>query len=160
MKTKYILLIVALFAACSSIKKPKTPQPVDVTWANWNDAYPQAKKDKKLVLVDVYTNWCGWCKKMDRDVFTDPQVENMLASNFVTVKLNPERTDMTYAIDTMHLNGTQMYNLLTNGQRTGFPTIVVLDPSNNQIIHAEAGYLDAAEFTKTMQQVLGSYAKK
>jgi uncharacterized protein YyaL (SSP411 family) len=159
MKYKYLLILVIIGSIGFSFR-PKKSKTEDVTWYAWNDAYPLAKQNKKLILVDVYTNWCGWCKKMDRDVFSDPDVENMLSDNFVNVKLNPERTDMSYAIDTMHLNGYQMYNLLTNGQRTGFPTIVVLDPATNQIIHAEAGYLDANQFKQTLQQVLTSYTKK
>jgi uncharacterized protein YyaL (SSP411 family) len=158
MKIRYIIILLSVAFIATSFKPKK--KAVEVNWYSWNDAYPSAKKDNKLILVDVYTSWCGWCKKMDRDVFSDPDVQKLLSDNFVNVKLNPERTDVNYKMDTVSLNGYQMYNLLTNGQRSGFPTIVVLDPSNNQIIHAEAGYLDAVEFTRTMQQVIAKYAKK
>jgi uncharacterized protein YyaL (SSP411 family) len=44
-------------------------------------------------LVDLYTEWCGWCKKMDENVFTDAQVISLLNSDFTAVKFNAETKD-------------------------------------------------------------------
>src|SRR5438132_1421419 len=43
----------------------------EVKWLNWNEGYTQAAKDNKTMLVDVYTSWCGWCKRMDHDTYTN-----------------------------------------------------------------------------------------
>ncbi len=49
-----------------------------------------AKQEHKYVLADVYTDWCGWCKKLDRDVFTNPKVVKYLQKGFICVKVNAE----------------------------------------------------------------------
>jgi uncharacterized protein YyaL (SSP411 family) len=130
------------------------PKAEAVSWYEWNDGYPEAKKKKKLLLVNMHTTWCGWCKKMDRDTYTDKDVIKLLNNDFVAIKFDPERKDKKYLIDTLSLDGQSLMNMLTNGQRLGFPTMVVINPKDNNIIYAEAGYQDAAQFKKTLQAVL------
>src|SRR5512141_2575625 len=61
-----------------------------VEWKHWNEGLQEARQSGKPVLVDVYTDWCGWCKRMDADVYAKPEVSGYLASHFVTVRLNAE----------------------------------------------------------------------
>src|SRR5690242_5763515 len=150
MKKLAIFCLFVIVGLCATSFKPGGEE--EMTWYNWNDGYPLATQNQKLIFVDVYTNWCGWCKKMDRDVFADNDIQKFLDKNFVNIKLNPERTDQTYQIDTVKLNGYQLFSLLTNGQRTGFPTVVVLNPKGNKIIHAQSGYQDADDFKQTMKK--------
>ena len=64
-----------------------------MTWEqDYKAGLERAKKDKKLVMVDMYTDWCGWCKKLDKDTFSDKDVADKLAKDFVAVKLNPEKS--------------------------------------------------------------------
>jgi thioredoxin 1 len=49
-----------------------------------------ARSSNKLILVDVYTDWCHWCKELDKQVYSDPQVASYLNSNFVCVKVNAD----------------------------------------------------------------------
>jgi len=50
-------------------------KPVKVTWYSFEEAVELCKKSPKKLFIDVYTDWCGWCKKMDRETFTHPVVE-------------------------------------------------------------------------------------
>jgi uncharacterized protein YyaL (SSP411 family) len=152
MKKWHIYLLILVTGVLFSFK----PKETELKWYDWNEGYPLAAKKGKLVLVDIYTNWCGWCKKMDNETYKDKEVMKTLEKNFVIVKLNPEKTDVTYKVDTLSLTGYQLLNVLTNGQRTGFPTIVILNPKQNQVIHAEAGYQDAAAFKQTIEKVLAN----
>ncbi|MCR9084859.1 MAG: thioredoxin family protein, partial [Cyclobacteriaceae bacterium] len=43
-----------------------------ITWLKFEEAVAANQSDPKMLLVDVYTDWCGWCKKMDKETFTDP----------------------------------------------------------------------------------------
>ena len=54
------------------------------------EAFTRARAERKCVLVDVYTDWCSWCKKMDRETYTNTQVRAMLEKEFLVVKLNAE----------------------------------------------------------------------
>lgn len=91
-----------------------------------DDALAKARSKRSLVMVDVFTDWCGWCKKLDRDVFQDPRVASAL-KNFVSIKLDAEhggeRTAQRFAID-------------------GFPTILFFS-SDGKLVKRVDGYVDA-----------------
>jgi thioredoxin-related protein len=78
------LLLIGLLAAAPAARAE------EFRWRDWNTGMREAGASKKPVLVDVYTDWCGWCKRMDRDVYARPDVKEYLARTFVTIKLNAE----------------------------------------------------------------------
>lgn len=62
-----------------------------IKWYTAEKGFAKAAKEKKLVLVDIYTDWCGWCKKMDKETYANKSVAKALNKNFVCVKYNPEK---------------------------------------------------------------------
>ena len=113
------------------------------TLVNWQPDYDkavaQAKQEKKLVMVDVYTDWCGWCKKLDRDVYSDAAVAEKLSKNFLAVKVNPEKSQ----------RGGELAKKF--GTR-GFPHIVFVDGDGNKISEI-GGYLPASDFSNFLDTV-------
>ena len=72
-------------------KKAETPvPPAEVVWLHYEEGLKKGKLENKSIFVDFYTNWCGWCKKLDKDVYADSAVRVVLARHFVTVKTNAE----------------------------------------------------------------------
>jgi thioredoxin-related protein len=61
-----------------------------VKWYTIEEALQLCKTKPKKIMIDVYTDWCGWCKKMDRDVFSHPVIARYLNDNFYPVKFNAE----------------------------------------------------------------------
>ena len=61
-----------------------------VQWLTFDAAVAKALKENKHVLVDVYTNWCGWCKVMDRQTYGNAEVAAYLTENFALAKVNGE----------------------------------------------------------------------
>ena len=59
----------------------------------FESGFVKAKREGKILLVDVYTDWCGYCKKMDRETYTDAKIIEKLNKDFVMVKLNPEKVE-------------------------------------------------------------------
>lgn len=53
----------------------------------------QCKKEKKLLLIDAYTDWCGWCKVMDQKTFSDSAVGKLAATSFISVKFEMEKSE-------------------------------------------------------------------
>lgn len=60
------------------------------TITTWNQALEMAKKANKPIFLDAYTDWCGWCKVMDKETFSDPKVAAFMNANFVNVKMEME----------------------------------------------------------------------
>src|SRR5262245_22644244 len=67
-----------------------TAQAGPVAWRGWDEGLAAAASGSRFVIVDVYTDWCGWCKRMDKDVYARTEVSDYLNSHFVMVKLNAE----------------------------------------------------------------------
>ena len=112
----------------------------DIDWQkNYDSALEKAKKEKKLVLVDIYTDWCGWCKKLDRDTYSDKDVQAKLAKDFIAVKVNPEKSS----------EGKKLQQQF--GVR-GFPYIAFVDADGKKISQI-SGYLPAAAFLQQLEQV-------
>lgn len=118
-----------------------------VDWEhNYDTGLEKAKKDKKLVMVDMYTDWCGWCKKLDKDTYSDKDVGNKVAKDFVAVKLNPEKSPKGATLAKQF--GT-----------TGFPHIVFVDAAGNKVSDIK-GYLPPKEFLKRLEMISDKAAKK
>jgi thioredoxin-related protein len=129
----------------------KMKDPVKINWMSFEEALEKAKTDKRKVLIDVYTGWCGWCKHMDETTFTDPNVVRYINDTYYAVKFDAEdRRDITYKDKVYHFKreGSGGYHelaaLLLNNQLK-YPHTVFLD-ENQGIIQAISGYLEANKF--------------
>jgi thiol:disulfide interchange protein len=99
----------------------------------FDDALARARSEKRILLVDVYTDWCGWCKKLDREVFTDARVADA-SRGLVAVRVNAEKGGEKVA---------ERYDV------QGFPTILFVDGSGNVVKRID-GYVDAAEMLRIL----------
>lgn len=96
-----------------------------------------AKANRSKVIVDVYTDWCGWCKKMDKDIYTDPKVA-ALSDSFIFLKLNAE-------------DGGQGQRFSKSMNVRGYPTTIILD-ENGRSVDLIRGYPRSLEqFVNTLE---------
>ncbi len=101
---------------------------------SFDEALARARSEKKILLVDVYTDWCGWCKKLDRDVFGDVRVAEASRA-LVAVRINAEKEGEKVA---------QHYDV------QGYPTVLFVDGSGSVVKRID-GYVDAAEMLQTLR---------
>jgi len=135
-----LLLLLPTIMTCGGTESEGAPAVKAIRWINkYEDALAKAKKENKPVLLDLYTDWCGWCKKMDVSTYTDPQV---IAVNrrMIFLKLNAE-TDP---------DGIELQRRMNV---YSFPTTMLLD-SNGEEIDRIPGYLTAEMFVKAVDQIL------
>jgi uncharacterized protein YyaL (SSP411 family) len=148
---KNILLSLSLILLFGSFSKSNDNS--ELNWLNWNIAYPLAKKQNKIILVDAYTDWCGWCKKMDRDTYSNSDIIKALNKDFIVVKFNPELENIVYELEGNNITGKELFRQLSQGKSTGFPTTYFIQPNKKQIQIA-AGYLGPNDFIKVLDQAL------
>lgn len=111
-----------------------------IAWmTDFSKAKALAAKQKKLMMVDFFTDWCGWCKKLDRDTWPDARVVEF-AKNVVPVKLNAEST-----VENMLI--TRKYGVQS------FPAIGFID-GNGRLVMGIPGYLPPEEMVGAMKAAL------
>lgn len=99
----------------------------------YDEALERARSERKLLLVDVYTDWCGWCKKLDREVFADARVASA-ARGLVAVRVNAEKEGEEVA---------------ERFEVHGYPTLLFVDGTGNVVKRVE-GYVDVDEMLKIL----------
>jgi thiol-disulfide isomerase/thioredoxin len=134
-RSAWVFVIAAAFVCSALAQEAKGPE---VPWAkSWDEALAQAKADGKPIMIDFYTDWCGWCKKLDADTYPDPSVVQYLA-DFVCVKLNAEKEGKDQA---------KTYNV------SAYPTIVFAD-SSGAYLGRVLGYRLPAPFIAEVKKVM------
>lgn len=119
-----------------------------VDWISLDEAVKKQQETPKTIFIDMYTDWCGWCKRMDETTFSDPVIARYINDNFYPVKFNAERTDTLEYMGNIYVNeGTgrrsshQLAQLLMGG-RMSYPTIVYIDEEFR--VYPVPGYMDPA----------------
>ncbi len=96
-----------------------------VNWVDVNYAFEEAPKAGKMVLIDFYTDWCGWCKRMDKTTYADSSVIDYMSEYFLASKVNPEKEgSITF--------GGQTYTprqFASGLNVTGYPTTCIFIPA-------------------------------
>src|SRR5690242_21519635 len=89
-QSRFLLLLFVAVATGAWAQDDSEPKGGHVAWMTIEEALEKSKSEKRKIFVDVYTDWCGWCKVMDRETFADPEVAKVLNEKFYAVKLNAE----------------------------------------------------------------------
>lgn len=117
-------------------------------WLTLAEAEAKTAIQKKDIIIDLYTDWCGWCKVMDRNTYTNPNVIRYIHDKFYPVKLNAEtREKLSWRGKEFKYNDTYRvhdYAILLTGGQLSYPSTIILpaDGSPPQLI---PGYLKAPE---------------
>jgi len=107
-----------------------------VNWITFEEAVQKNKENPKKVIVDIYTDWCFWCKQMDKATFQHPEIAEYINENFYAVKLdaqmkdNLEFKDNEYFFDQSLGGFHEIAFYLTRG-RLSFPSVVFMDELMN-----------------------------
>jgi thioredoxin-related protein len=124
-------------------------------WRSWDAGLREAGTSGRPVLVDVTTDWCGWCKRMDRDVYARADVQSTLARRFVTVKLDAESGDAARYEGRSYTSRTLAARLGVNS----YPTTVFLSAKGAQL-GSVPGYLPPEDFLLLLRFVGDGHAAR
>jgi thioredoxin-related protein len=143
---KIIILTIALY-----LTNFATTQAQSIKWYTWEQAIQASKVQKKKIVVDLYTSWCGWCKEMDKNTFTDPFVVKYLNDNYYPIKFDGESKEeitvdgKVYKLASGGRNGFHELAAQLTGNKAVYPTIVFLDENFN-LLQSLPGYKDPTMF--------------
>ena len=139
------------------------PVTAQVEWLSWEEAIERQQTEPRKLLVDVYTDWCGWCKEMDKKVFSKPDIAEHISENFYAVKLNAEQTeDITFDGHVFKYDPTNgrrgvhaLAVALLDG-RMSYPSVVYLDESNKRIT-VSPGFKPAKTYLNELTYISGGH---
>lgn len=165
------LLILTAFAllggfGLSSFNPSKDTIPTEkVNWLTWEEAVVLNKKNPKKIFIDVYTDWCGWCKKMDASTFQDPKVVDYLKENFYAVKFDAEQkksidfNGTTFKFVPQKRRGVHMLAAALLDGKMSYPSVVYLNEKFERIA-ASPGFKDADGIFKELTFAAEEHYKK
>ncbi|NJB85504.1 thioredoxin-related protein [Lewinella marina] len=156
MKFLFPLLLLFLSASLSA----------QIEWLSWEEAVARNASEPRKMMVDVYTDWCGWCKRMDKTSFVDPAVTEYVNEHFYAVKLNAEQREpiqfdgheFTYD-PTLSRRGVHTLAVALLDGRMSYPSIVYLDKEQKRITIAP-GFKEAEALLQELTYVGGDHFKR
>lgn len=130
-----------------------------ITWHSFEDGVKLNSTTHKKIFIDIYTEWCGWCKVLDKNTFPDSTITRLMNKYFIAVKLDAERKD------TIHFNGydfinpnpetprspNQLASSLLKG-RMSYPSMCYLDDSLRLITTVQS-YLKPMELEPILEYI-------
>lgn len=160
MKRSNIILLFLLSIFTTYNISAQTATNNKINWMSFEEAVKLNETAPKKIFIDVYTDWCGWCTKMDQTTFIDQDIVNYMNENFYAVKFNAEQTEP------IEFNGYTFTNKNSNGARKGthelaqallqgkmsYPSYVFMN-EKNQLITIVPGYADAKSFLPVLKYI-------
>ena len=145
-----LLISPAAFAGDKKAPVKREPAPAaadnkEIHWLTIDQLQQKMQENPRKVYMDVYTDWCGWCKKMEASTFTNPNLIKYVNNNFYAVRLNAERKDTinfmgkVYYYDAQNKVNTLAIELMKG--KLSYPTSIVM-MENFQNIQGHTGLYD------------------
>lgn len=160
MRAVHTIGFLLLLVICSA-QPARAQQSGAVEWLTFEQLEDSLAVKPKKVFIDFYTDWCTYCRKMDRKVFTKPEVIDLLNSEYYAVKMDAESSD------TIHFDGQpfvndqltksrnpvhQMAQLLALRDGTFVPPVMVLIDEKFRVTQRYFEYMDSKRLLKALQQ--------
>ena len=147
-----VVLLALPLAAVATDAAPATP---GIAWRAWDRGLEEARVSGRPVLVDVSTDWCGWCKRMKAQVYTKPEVRDYLEDHFVLIELNAEASDPARYEGKAYTSRS----LAARFGVSGYPTTVFLRSGGDHLVSVP-GYIEPAPFLQVLRYIGDGYMEK
>lgn len=165
---KIVLSILALAFAISlqaqEAASDANQEKAEIEWLTWTEAAEKMEAEPRKLMVDVYTDWCGWCKRMDATTMKNPHIVQTVNEHYYAIKLDGEhKSDIEFKgkVYKFVAQGRRGYHELPatimNGKMS-YPTLVFLD-ENFQIIQPLPGYQRPQQLDPILNYFAGDFYK-
>lgn len=140
MRKLFILLLLIPFPFLAKAQKAKQPATESIHWITWNEVEAKMAKEPRKVMVDVNTTWCGPCRMMAQNTFTDPEVVKYVNTHYYAINFNAEGPDSITFKGTTYRN--QNYDPSRSGRNGTHDLTMAIAPVNGKIAYPTIVYLD------------------
>ncbi|MFO7879519.1 MAG: thioredoxin family protein [Bacteroidota bacterium] len=160
---RLLLFSMVVFVTAQGISQESQNSENDTSKVEWMDFETALEKQKdipKPIFVDLYTDWCGWCKKLDKETFSNPTIANYLNTNFYPVKFDAEGNDTiefkgeTYVNSSKGRRPTHELALLLTNNKPSYPSMIFINEEGKPNI--VNGFMDV----KKIQPILVFFAEQ
>nr|WP_294935947.1 thioredoxin family protein [uncultured Flavobacterium sp.] len=136
-------------------------QEAELKWMSIDEALAAQKKNPKPIMMDVYTDWCGPCKYLDKTTFHDPKFVEYVKANYYPVKFNGEGTSVVnykgkkytnpgYDPNRKGRNAAHEFTMFLQVQ--GYPSVYVFD-KNGDVKSPLIGYRTSDELISELKKI-------
>ncbi len=146
-----LLFVVALFFVVN-VNAGQDEEKEQINWISIEEAEKLVAQNPKKIFVDIYTDWCGWCKRMDANTFSHPDIAQYINENFYPVKLNAEQDDPITFRGQEYINenpgerrSSHNFARAVLQGRMSYPSVAFFDEELN-LITAIPGYREPRDF--------------
>lgn len=148
-----IMILILLFSPHIFARQGSTSEK-GVQWSQqltWEGIKQKANVENKYIILDCFATWCGPCKKMDREVFSDSRVGKILNDKFIPVKLQMDRTKKD---DTIVRRWYSLADAIAKDYNVvSYPTYIILNPKG-ELVEKASGYRHVNRFLSVIQGAL------
>ena len=150
MKKAQLIIIGFLLALTINLNSLDAFGQEELKWYTIEQIEKLSAENPRKIFIDVYTDWCGWCKRMDATTFKDPRIIKILNEDFYAVKLDGEGKeaivfkDREYKFVPQGRNGYHELAAALMQGKLSYPTTVYLDENLN-MIQPIPGYLQVQD---------------
>ncbi|MFQ5603157.1 MAG: thioredoxin family protein [bacterium] len=163
-KTSIVISIVTVLAAVTLVLMANVSEEPDgaksaktekIKWYTFDKGFEQAQKENKVLVVDFYTDWCHWCKVMDKETYGNKAVIDFASENVIMAKIDAETNKKFKFLDGKYSGRelTRKFGI------TGFPATVFID-SKGEPITRVPGYIPADKFVVILKYISGNWYNK
>lgn len=137
-----------------------------IKWMSFQEAVKQNSISPRKILIDMYTDWCGWCKKLDATTYMDAQIIDYLNKNYYAVRMNAEMKDTILFDGKLFINPEPNKSRSTHqiasallGGKLSYPTLVYLDEKMNMLSQVP-GFMTAQDLLPVLKYFGENYQTK
>lgn len=158
MKKSLTFFLITILTGAFLLSSYSTKEESKVKWYSINQYDSLVKNGNKKILIDVYTDWCAPCRKMDAYTFNDKRIANFINRYYYPIKFNGESKDTLTFKENLQIPGKKTHQLIHTLNINAYPTLLFYDETGT-LITKEAKFFSPNEMEIALHYIKDNHYK-